>query len=369
MILHYLLCSFPWLAPARTLLLLAVVISHETAFVQAQGSCSAAQENVPPFEISGNIAAPTTEYNHPSALCGAAFSESDLPPGDWYSYFPKTEVALLTAGFSITLDSFPPNVVVFEGTCESLSCVNYDPLYDFFVTDVPMTTLPGSELFIYVFSEYGSPSYTLTLEEYSPPPNDKLENAVAITQDDLPFQGVFSLDGALSDFEEDGCGIDGKYGVWFTYTSTFPEEPIVLKTTVQSAAIANTVIGVQARVGDSWVCEAIGFSFDIELQWIAKANVQYYILIGDSVASLNGDFEVTLQSRGVVQSPTFSANTEPAASPSVSTPVVESLPGTSGEGSAAGNPPVAAPASRANHCFDNVFAMGLLASFFCFIVG
>ena len=116
----------------------------------------------------------------------------------------------------------------------------------------------GIDYFIFVYIE-GNPAdtldlrapYTITVEEWEPPANDKIENSIALTTEDLRFKGDYTFTGARSDFSEDGCALDGEAaGVWFSYTTSFAEEAIVLQLSgFPDNFIPRTTVGIQVATG------------------------------------------------------------------------------------------------------------------------
>ncbi|GAX17469.1 hypothetical protein FisN_5Hu120 [Fistulifera solaris] len=338
---------------ARKSLLLVLLCSQVTTVVQAQLSCSAPESITSPFSMNSESLPEINDFVYSASWCSTTLSESDLPPGRWFSYIPSEVLVARLSIEALEEFSFPPEMIVFKGTCDSLVCINGDNYF----REMLFQTTVGDEYFIFVYGPYDEAAYLLSFEEYGSPANDKMESAVALAQDDLPFQGDFTLQGALSDFTEDACALDGEYGVWFTYTTTFPAELVILKTTTRNYLAALNVIGVQARAGDAFFCVTVGDSSEKSVEWTAEANVQYYILIGDPKPQSDGTFELTLQSRGLLPSPPLPAAPQPAPETSPvlapikneelpapeTAPVV--VPDTSGEAIAPENSPITAPES------------------------
>ncbi|GAX17628.1 hypothetical protein FisN_18Lu297 [Fistulifera solaris] len=332
---------FTHMLPLLTWLIFSI---HKSAVVQAQSSCSTAQSIAAPFSFSESIVG-TDNQSYYVDKCTS--SVSDLPQGHWLVYKPsKSVIASISLDY---LDSFtsPLEVIIFKGTCDSLTCVK-----DYFLQEQFLQTAPGDQYYILLYrheGEYWDLPYLVVLEEYDAPVNDEMEGAIALTQDDVPYAGEYTLDGALSDFSEDACALDGSFGVWFTYTTTIPSEQVVLKATTGDNLSFGNVIGVQAWDGSSFTCVTTGSNTRKSVEWIADANVEYYILIGNFVPRIDGPLALIVQSLGSLQSPTAPANSEPAPSLPVSAPgpapmeTPPSIPNASNEGTSPAQSPVVTP--------------------------
>jgi hypothetical protein len=322
--------------------LLTLLISiHKSAVVRAQSSCSAAQSIAAPFSIDESIVG-TDDQSYFADKCTS--SVSDLPQGHWLVYKPsKSVIARVSRDFA--LDGV--EVIIFKGVCDSLTCVK-----DYFLQEQFLQTAPGDQYYILLYRFEGEAwdlPYLVVLEEYEAPVNDKMEGAIALTQDDVPYAGEYTLDGALSDFSEDACALDGSFGVWFTYTTTIPSEQVVLKATTGDDLSFGNVIGVQALDGSSFRCVTTGTAIEGSVRWVAEANVEYYILIGNLVPRIDGPLALIVQSLGSLQSPTAPATSEPAPSLPVSAPgpapveTPPSTPNASDEGKSPEQSPVVIP--------------------------
>jgi hypothetical protein len=102
-------------------------------------------------------------------------------------------------------------VEIFKGPCDSLTCqvisVSQATNERFFENEV------DAEYFFYVYTTFtlGGVPYLLSFEEVKPPPGNNMEGAIALTSQDLPYEGGIKIYCARSDRSLDACGLDGKY--------------------------------------------------------------------------------------------------------------------------------------------------------------
>ena len=264
---------------------------------------------------------------------------SDLPPGGhWFTYrtsLNETSMTWFSLTPILTDDTsegiHTPDFAIFKGSCASLMLEGVELFGDLF----PFENEVGIDYFIYVYQslEYYAP-YTLTIEELQPPANDKIENAFALTAQDLPFRGDFTTMGSRSDFSVDGCALYDDKGVWFSYTTSFDMESVALQlggfVTMQHSP---NIVGVQVANGDQFTCVAMGDQFST-IEWTAERGVQYLILITWPRHYDSYYFEFKLQSRGgimVSPSPTGRSVDPPVASP-VAAPAVPTVSPTESAG-------------------------------------
>lgn len=312
-------------------LLSLVVLSNLVALVRAQSSCSTPQViSAAPTTINPGLIQSSNGGTSSYDICQAIdFSSSTLQVGTglWFSYTPNTTKIVHVFVKPVDVDGSPPDFLILKGSCDSLRCEE-----EAISNEVHFQAEPDVEYLIYIFRSYqyvGEDAFTFTLEEIEPPINDNIENAIPLTHQDLPYQAEFTTYGALSDFNEDACGLDGEYGIWFSYTTTLSTEYLTLEVTTGNTA---DVVGIQRRAADGWVCEYIGSSFGSDLEWMASSNVEYYILVGDPEPAYAGAFEFTLQSRSYLDSPTSALSPEAPASPAPvasegsDAPIVSPLP-------------------------------------------
>lgn len=244
-----------------------------------------------------------------ASLCqGGGFSSSALPEGLWFSYIPSESSLLrILVETSAEGSSSIPNMLSLKGTCESLTC---DP--DGYDTIAFEDGQAGTQYYIYVFRNSADAGYSpwkLTLEYISPPSNDKMETAVAITDQDLPFDDQFSTYGATSDASQDACGLAGQYGIWFSYTTTALEQPLILEITV---GVLQDSIGIQYQLADgSFACVGTALSTGSSIEWTAQGNTPYYILVGVAAPEDGHVFGLTLQSSSVTTPPTSPLTVSP----------------------------------------------------------
>jgi hypothetical protein len=292
-----------------TLLLLSFVND-----VKAQQSCSAPQSVQVPTSIDVVV-----EGTNDSGFLEDPCNAPTLPAGQWLSYTPvesRIVHLILTSTDSLGV-SIPPEIAVYQGECEALSCIGKTDISEYELL-VEMTG--GKEYLIFIFSRYSQPfPHALSIEEYEPPLNDNWDGAIEFMQDDLPFQAEHSLVGALSDFDLDDCSLDGTYAVWYKYTTTLPEEIVYFSATTRDYTLSlqrYNVIGVQSLVNDLFTCVAVANDLEKSVSWVAEANVPYYILVGDVVPYSDSIFKVTVESGGVPET----SIPEPVSSPPVSAP-------------------------------------------------
>ncbi|GAX18429.1 hypothetical protein FisN_2Lu092 [Fistulifera solaris] len=307
--------------------LLLVFSAIKRAVVSAQSSCSAAQSIQVQISITPGSIEMSEGFEDIYFLCERPLSSTDLPPGLWFTYLPSETTVARISTDTVTNEefSYASAMAIFADSCDSLTCIE-EISGD---GEVLFQAEAGIKYFILVYREWGTTEdpLTLSLDEIVAPSNDNWENAIPLTHQDLPYKGDFTTFGALSDFNQDACGLEASYGVWFTYTTTLPEETVLLKTT--SSTLAD-VIGIQARSGEGVACVAMGNPQSTE--WTAVADTQYYILITDHDPAYGAAFELSLQSRTFLGPPTSPAipdspNPASAAGDQTSVPVMPpSLP-------------------------------------------
>ena len=300
------LLSNGWIWWSKLCWLSLFLLRKNTAVVRAQSSsCTAAQaiQSGAPLD-AGSVLQNFDEAIDPCA--GINFPASDLPAGHWFTF--QTSVAenrLMMLDIWCTTDAteVTPTVVVFRGSsCDSLTC---ESVLSHFTTQDPVffETEVGVTYFMYVYRDdsfYGAVPYTLSIKELEPPINDNIENAVALTSQDLPFKGDYTTLGARSDFSLDACGLEAENGVWFSYNTSFAAEELSLQ--LSFTHFIDT-IAIQAANGNQLSCVTYGSPFQNTFEWIAERGTQYFILVTTSLTSL-GSFEFSLQSRGEGQGTT-----------------------------------------------------------------
>ena len=316
-------------------LLVAYVLLLLTTPSRAQSaSCTTAQNLQLGTVDAAALTAEIDTFLDTSALTNRP--ASDFPPeGQWFTYKTLQTESIVTKFFFETTSTescasiFIPDFAIFKGSCSSL-------LFELEERELAVLEVEaGIDYFIFVYIE-GDPAdsldlrapYTITVEEWEPPANDKIENAIALTTEDLPFKGDYTFTGARSDFSEDGCALDGEAaGVWFSYTTSFAEEAIVLQLSgFPDNFIPRTTVGIQVATGDQPICVAIGDPYD-PIEWVAVGGIRYDVLVTWIFPEDIFSFEFKLQSRGGIlttPSPTGSITDSPVGSPS------EASGGTSG---------------------------------------
>jgi hypothetical protein len=231
--------------------------TNTSVFIQAQSSsCVTAQTVQAGTPFVAVALTDATDDDISSQLNNNNLPASDLPPGHWFTYktsLNETRTTLLSVD-TIVADDFQilyePDLAIFQGSCDSLSLV-----YDSNIA-ISIQIEVGVDYLIYVYNQYDNFSpYTLSIWELEPPENDKMENAVALTSQDLPFRGEFATYGARSDFSEDSCALEFESGVWFSYTTSFAQEEVSLQLegfpfTFESG----TSVGIQVGTGDQVTC-------------------------------------------------------------------------------------------------------------------
>jgi len=289
------------------LFLFAIALLVAQKSVVAQSSCSAAQTISSPFETSQGALPVTSNVDISEALqiCSLFDTSSALGSGQWYSYTPSKDIILqIQLQEEENMFSFLiVRVQVFEGSCAALSCPSR--LESRIVPDDTwlLDAKAGTRYYIYLFRAQRSSSghpFSMSVNEIAPPPNDKIENAIALTQADLPYRGEFTTYGALSDFGLDACALFGDaYGVWFTYTSSVSQR---LSLDAGTGNV-NDVVGIQVQNGSSFTCIARGSTFGTTLEWNAERGLTYYILVTDPSLLVVNQFEFKLQSIGTLDEP------------------------------------------------------------------
>ena len=297
-----------------------LLLFTDNAIVSAQSSsCGTAQCLQAGSPSEGIITMDSAVFD----LCGGgSISESELRAGHWFSYatslsenrITRVQVQCLVGGCDAMSGEIAPILEIFRGPCDSLTCQDISILqaaYDrLFENEV------GVEYFFYVYTLFaaGSAPYLITFEEIEPPPSDNMEGAIALTSQDLPYEGSFTTYGARSDRSLDACGLDGKYGVWFTYQTTWPSQGVVLRAT-DNLGFAMAV-GVQVADNKQFACIDYSIAetlFDVidKIEWIAESGILYFILIASPSPYYSGEFGLTLQSRGVLPAPASASIPDP----------------------------------------------------------
>jgi hypothetical protein len=295
----------------------------DTAVLAQSSSCISAQRLQAELPSEGEITMDSTDID----LCGSgtdSFSDSELQAGHWFSYVTSLaenrithiQVQCSVTGCDAMSGEIAPIVEIFRGPCDSLTCEDISSLHA--ATDRFFENEVGVEYFIYVYTLFalGGTPYVLSFDEIEPPSSDNMDGAIALTSQDLPYKGSFTTFGARSDLDLDACGLDGGYGVWFTYKTTWPSQSVVLRAT-DNLGFSMTV-GVQVANGNHFSCIAysvVDISFlDVvdEIEWIAESGNIYFILVASPSPEYSGAFELTVQSRGDLQTP---ANTSIPGSP------------------------------------------------------
>ncbi len=294
-----------------------------TAQSSSSSSCSTAQRLQAGVPSEGEITLDSPSFNFCTGGTGE-FSESELEAGNWFSYataltesrIVQIQIQCTTSGCDALAGEISPIIEIFEGSCDSLTCEDISALHAASIRSFQNEL--GAEYIIYVYTPFavGGAPYVLSFDEIEPPPNDGMGDAIAFTSQDLPYQGDFSTYGARSDLDLDACGLEGAYGVWFTYQTTSSSEEIVLRATDSLGAMKS--VGVQLASGDQFTCITYAFSsFFVEsIEWIAESGMVYLILVAEISPDLGDTFALTVQSRGgspVSPTTTVPASTAPPA--------------------------------------------------------
>ena len=323
-------------------LFLLILLSIVTDISAQSSSCSTAQVLQPGNQVNGAVLTDYTTSDEFDEL--NTFPASDLQSGHWFTYKPSlTETRLVVIDIEASSEGdYPPDFAVFKGSCTSLTLEgvsSLDSLY--FENEIDVV------YFIYVFEEntlgpdaFFTYPYNIMIEEVEPPVNDKIENAVALTTDDLPFRGDFTTYGALSDFNTDGCGLEAESGVWFSYETSFAEESLALQLGGFENFLSYPDIGIQVATDDQFIC--VDIANGDSTGWVAEVGIRYLILVKWVDPANAFSFEFKLQSLGgtpVSPSPNGSVSNPPAASPNGS---ISNPPASSPNGSIS-DPPVASP--------------------------
>ena len=278
--------------------LFVLLSANKTAVIQAQATCEARQTISAPMSITP-ASATVSAYVSSYTFCQNAplSGSSSFPAGRWYSYTPSKAAVTRMHIAAASENSF--HVAILKGSCGSLTCVADSFFFD---DEIVFQGEIGVEYFIYYYvSDAPSPfvPFTLFFNELAPPANDKMENAIAWTNQDLPIDGTFQLGGALSDFKEDACGLSAKNGVWFTYTTTYFRETLVIR--ADTGSFGNRV-GIQTQNGSRFDCMKFGTGNRQEIVWTAQGNTKYYILVTDYPVS-SEPFTISMQSRNIEEGP------------------------------------------------------------------
>ena len=274
-------------------LLLAFLWQANAPVVLGQLFCNTSQSISSPFTSSPEDIPPITRADV-DQLCasGLSFSASKLDGGLWYSYIPSRDGITYMA-----LD--PVYAMLFSGSCDALTCQLSSTL-DLNFGGTLIAIDAGIEYFLFVFHQgyVEWANFTLDVEEIQAPVNDGIENAVALTPQDLPFSGVFTTYGATSDYKLDACGLDGKaYGVWFSYYSTVAGK---LSLQEDPGNFFNN-IAVMALQGNTLFCVTRGGTAYTAMEWTTAPDTMYYILVTEELLINENKFTLTIKSVGSSQ--------------------------------------------------------------------
>lgn len=284
-------------------LALLVVLLLASSHVQAQSTCDK------PTIISAPFSSTTTslafENADSSDMCGSAPTNGSksFKTGLWFSYTPSTtKISRIHLEIGNN-DPYRIQAIVSTGTCGvSLTCLAAS--YDAGRQELVFEGQGGIEHFIFIFVRYTAMSapFTFSLSEPAPPANDRMEDAIALTSQDLPLQENYNLAYALSDFKQDACALSATYGVWFTFQTSYAKENLVLRVKTGSPGRR---VGIQVQNGNRFQCVTYGYGTRQEVEWTAEGGKTYYILVTDHVNYVNYDkkFEFVFQSLGTEDAP------------------------------------------------------------------
>jgi hypothetical protein len=223
------------------------------------------------------------------------------------SRITRVQVQCSDDGCDAMSGEIAPIVEIFKGPCDFLTCQDISILQA--ASERLFENEVGVEYLFYVYTMFalGGTPYLLSVEEIEPPLNDNMEGAIALTGQDLPYEGFFTTFGARSDRSLDACGLGGKYGVWFKYQTMSPSQEVVLRATDNLGFVMYAGVQV-ANDGDLFKCldytvvDTLFDTFD-DVEWIAETGILYLILIASPSPYYSGAFELTLQSRGDIPAP------------------------------------------------------------------
>jgi hypothetical protein len=312
-----------------------LLLFADDASVSAQSSsCGTAQRLQAGSPREGIITMDSADFD----LCGRGIGsifESELWAGHWFSYttsltdnrITRVQVQCSVGGCDAMSGEIAPLVEIFKGPCDSLTC--QDISISLAANERLFENEVDAEYFFYVYAAFavGGTPYLLSLEEIEPAPGDTMEGAIALTSQDLPYEGGFTTYGARSDRSLDACGLDGEYGVWFTYETTLRSQGVVLRAT-DNLGFAMTV-GVQVANGDRFTCIDYSvadtlFDFFDKIEWTAESGILYFIIIASPSPDYSGAFKLTLQSRGdIPATANASIPDPPAAAPVASDQAIQ----------------------------------------------
>ncbi|KAL7572869.1 hypothetical protein ACA910_004524 [Epithemia clementina (nom. ined.)] len=233
-----------------------------------------------PFETQGTTVGATPD------LAEITCSLSPLARGVWYTILGTGKLTRIT----YEADSYNEELSVFSSnsSCSDLVCEEYaDSILDW-VTQNNVSyyiLLTGN-------NEQSVGPYTFTVTDYETPANNNCVNAELISMDNLPFTTQGTTLGAVDDFTNGGCGVPTtSRGVWYTLTGTGRVTRVVLDSDVTDSFAIFT--------GSS--CDALEcFRFvSMEDEFVAEANVTYYIYLYGFSPDTAGPYELTVSDAAV----------------------------------------------------------------------
>lgn len=189
-------------------------------------------ENATPIacgdSASGNTSAATSN-GAPTDFCGTGTGA----PGVWYEF--QGDDQIVTA--SLCNSSFDTKIQIFEGDCNSLTCVTGtdDGGPCGVQSEIDFISNAGTTYYIYVFG-FGSATgdYTLDIscvDIPEPPVNDNCDDAIVFLANDagecIEF-GSGSLFGATQSPEPNGCAGTNDDDIWFEFVALSTDHAISL---------------------------------------------------------------------------------------------------------------------------------------------
>lgn len=224
-------------------------------------------ENAEPIAIGSTV---TGSLLHARMDVQAGCQDRDPAAGVWFKVVGNGNgLGASTCGG----DGFSPTVSVFGGTCADPTC-----LRSFYSCDTKWPSEVGVEYYILVQSDF-SPTFALTLYEFTPAANDLCENAAPIT---VGSTASVSLVNASIAFDGPVVCANGNpftpptgFGVWFTATGN---GRLFTADICNDSGFAPRVSVFSGTCADRF-CTGDEPVATCSMTWVTEPGADYYILV------------------------------------------------------------------------------------------
>eukprot|EP00934_Nitzschia_sp_Nitz4_P005452 Nitzschia sp. Nitz4//scaffold116_size91068//2150//4366//NITZ4_004944-RA/size91068-processed-gene-0.19-mRNA-1//1//CDS//3329533536//5442//frame0 len=196
--------------------------------------------------------------------------------GVWYKYSPSQDIIV---ALTMINKEYPSRIVVFEGSCSALICLDYTNGFRYVTEVLDMSFYAGTTYYILITGQYDDDAGTATLSITSPGnvANDDCSSATNIPS--IPASIYVDNSAAVPSFSDSTCNVESDWrGVWYQYTSTF-DIIVELKLTNQDFSAKFAVF--EGSCGSlTCIDHVLAFQYvDREIQFPTYTGVTYYILV------------------------------------------------------------------------------------------